>query len=106
MPREERAKQFMPFSALKGYEEALRKAEEIVVPQKELCLEYEEDLERKIKKLKKEDLVTIIYYYKNKYIKKTGVLSKIDLVSGTVTIVQTKIKFTDIYDIRKDPATI
>lgn len=27
MSREDRAKQFMPFSALKGYEEALRKAE-------------------------------------------------------------------------------
>lgn len=27
MTKEERAKQFMPFSALKGYEEALRKKE-------------------------------------------------------------------------------
>ena len=27
MPREERAKQFMPFAALKGYEEALRRME-------------------------------------------------------------------------------
>ena len=29
MSREDRAKQFMPFSALKGYEEALRQAEAI-----------------------------------------------------------------------------
>ena len=28
MSREDRAKQFMPFAALKGYEEALRKVEE------------------------------------------------------------------------------
>lgn len=28
MTREERAKQFMPFSALKGFDEALRKVEE------------------------------------------------------------------------------
>lgn len=28
MTREERAKQFMPFAALKGFEEALRKVEE------------------------------------------------------------------------------
>ena len=30
MSREERAKQFMPFAALKGYQEALRKKEKIV----------------------------------------------------------------------------
>ncbi len=30
MPREERAKQFLPFAALKGYPEALRKKEEEV----------------------------------------------------------------------------
>ena len=106
MPREERAKQFMPFSALKGYEEALRRVEEIVVPRKELCLEYEENLERKIQSLKQEDWVTIIYYYKNKYIKKTGKISKIDPILGTLMIVQTKIKFTDIYDIIKDYAAI
>ena len=32
MNREDRAKQFMPFAALKGYPEALRKKEKIVVP--------------------------------------------------------------------------
>ncbi len=32
MSREDRAKQFMPFAALKGYEEALRAKEHIVVP--------------------------------------------------------------------------
>ncbi len=37
MPREERAKQFMPFAALKGYPEALRRKEE------EVRRAYEED---------------------------------------------------------------
>lgn len=31
MSREERAKQFMPFAALKGYNEALRKKEKMVL---------------------------------------------------------------------------
>ena len=35
MRREDRAKQFMPFAALKGYSEALRKKEEVVEAQKE-----------------------------------------------------------------------
>ena len=41
MNREDRAKQFMPFAALKGYPEALRKKEKIVVPKIELPEEYQ-----------------------------------------------------------------
>lgn len=44
MSREERAKQFMPFAALKGYPDALRKKEKIVVPKMELSEDYEEEL--------------------------------------------------------------
>ena len=39
MSREDRAKQFMPFAALKGYSEALRKKERIIVPRRELSEE-------------------------------------------------------------------
>lgn len=35
MSREERAKQFMPFAALKGYEEALREKEREVAEREE-----------------------------------------------------------------------
>ena len=35
MSREDRAKQFMPFAALKGYPEALRKKEKEIEEQKE-----------------------------------------------------------------------
>ena len=35
MSREERAKQFMPFAALKGYEEALREKEREVAKRQE-----------------------------------------------------------------------
>lgn len=36
MSREERAKQFMPFAALKGYQEALRKKEEFIEEQRKM----------------------------------------------------------------------
>ena len=36
MSREDRAKQFMPFAALRGYEDALREREKIVVEKIEL----------------------------------------------------------------------
>ena len=50
MSREERAKQFMPFAALKGYQEALRKKEEELAEQMEreekVEVGYEEIYER------------------------------------------------------------
>ena len=64
MNREERAKQFMPFAALKGYPEALRKKEKVVVPRAEVSEEYAEVLNRKVKKVKKNDMITVIYFSK------------------------------------------
>ena len=42
LTNEERAKQFAPFAALKGFEEALRKKEKIVVPKAELSVDKQE----------------------------------------------------------------
>lgn len=43
MSREDRAKQFMPFAALKGYPEALRRKEKEVEAQKERMEDDEEN---------------------------------------------------------------
>ena len=44
MSRKERAKQFLPFAALKGYPAALRRKEKIVVPKVEFSEDYQEQL--------------------------------------------------------------
>ena len=99
MSREDRAKQFMPFAALKGYPEALQKKEKIVVPKVEVSEEYAEVLDRKLRNVKKNDIITVIYYSNHEYLKKTGMVSRIDETSRVLKIVNTKINFDDIYDI-------
>lgn len=99
MSREDRAKQFMPFAALKGYPEALRKKEKIVVPKAEISEEYAELLDRKLHQVKKNDIITVVYFYKDEYLKKTGMVSRIDETSRILKVVNTKIAFDDIYDI-------
>lgn len=99
MSREERAKQFMPFAALKGYPDALRKKEKIVVPQMELSEEYQEELDRKLRQVHKNDIITVVYYCKNEYLKLTGMVSRIDDTARVLKIVNTKISFDDLYDI-------
>ena len=97
MSREDRAKQFMPFAALKGYPEALQKKEKIVVPKVEVSEEYAEVLDRKLRNVKKNDIITVIYYSNHEYLKKTGMVSRIDETSRVLKIVNTKFNFDDFY---------
>lgn len=99
MSREDRAKQFMPFAALKGYPEALRKKEKIIVPKAEVSEEYAEALDRKLRRVKKNDIITVVYFHEGEYLKKTGMVSRIDETARVIKIVNTKILFDDIYDI-------
>lgn len=99
MPREDRAKQFMPFAALKGFQEMLKEKERIVVSRMELSEEQKEELDRKLQMLGKNDIVTVVYFHDGEYVKVKGMVSRIDLSSRIVKIVNTKICFDDIADI-------
>ena len=97
MSREERAKQFMPFAALKGYPEALQKKEKIVVPKVELSEDYQEELNRILLQVKVNDMITVTYFQKDEYLKVTGMVSKIDKSARFLQIVHTKIPLDDMY---------
>ena len=99
MPIAERAKQFMPFSALKGLEEALTEKEKIVVPKIELSEDSAMELDRKMHALERGTITTVIYYNKKEYLKLTGIIAKIDEDNRILQIVNTKVNFDDIYDI-------
>ena len=99
MSKEDRAKQFMPFAALKGHWEALRKKEKIVVEKMELSDEYKEELDRKLRQVRKNDMITVVYYHQEEYLKLTGMVSRIDETARVLKIVNTKIDFDDLYEI-------
>ena len=100
MSREERAKQFMPFAALKGYEDALREKEKIRVEKIILTEERMEELNWKLNQVKQKDMITVIYYDKGEYLKITGVLSMLDQNARVLNVVNQKIPFDSIYDIQ------
>ncbi len=102
MSREERAKQFMPFAALKGYPEALRRKEKIIVPKRELSEEYGEELDRKLHEIQRNDMVSVIYFCRGEYLKVTGMVSRMDPTARILKVVNTKIPFGDIYDIERE----
>ena len=99
MPIEDRAKQFMPFAALKGLPDALAAKEKITVPKVELSEEMAEELDRKMHELAKGRIASVVYFHKDEYIKTTGMVARIDETSRLLQIVNTKIPFDDILEI-------
>ncbi len=99
MDRSDRAKQFIPFDAVKGLQEALREKERIIVPKIELAEDYREELDRIIRMLKVTDMVTVVYFHDSEYVKITGLISQINENAGYLQIVNTKIAYKDIFKI-------
>ena len=97
-----RAKQFVPFEALKGFREALAEKERIIVPRRELSEEKKAEIDYKLHQIKKMDIVTAEYFQKGEYVKMTGVVSRIDKTSRGLKIVNTRIPFDDISDLQGD----
>lgn len=99
MPLSDRAKQFMPFAALKGLPEALSKKEKIIVPKIELSPEMAEELDYKMHRLKRGQMAVVVYFCNDEYLKVSGMVARIDETSRLLQIVNTKIPFDDILDI-------
>lgn len=101
----QRAKQFMPFAALKGFEEELdaaefRPAEKVVFSE-----DAAEELDRKLHDVHRGDMVTVVYYKKTPrggtYLARTGLVAKVDLIDRSLTVVKETIPFADLYDIER-----
>ena len=65
--KSDRARQFLPFDALKGLQEALREKEIEIDERKELSEESIEELSSKLQMLEKGYKVKLVYYYQRKY---------------------------------------
>ena len=92
----ERAKIFMPFAALKGFEETLREKEKVVVKKKDLNEEEILMLNQKMATLEKGQMIKVVYFNKDEYIEIQGLVARLDKVLGNITVVNTKIDFKDI----------
>ena len=100
LAREERAKQFMPFDALKGLQEAYREKELIIETKKDLSEDYKKELDEKIETLSCGDKIEIFYYKTNKYISKIGILKAINIRKKTILFEDNEeIKIKDIIKI-------
>ena len=96
-----RAKEFMPFDALKGFKEALKKVEKIKEDKKELSEDIFSELNDKVKTLKKGDYVILEHFNDMDYIKTKGIVKKVDYINKVIYVDNSKIFFDDIIYIDK-----
>ncbi len=101
MNREDRAKQFAPFEALRGLREALYKKEKEVERLKKLEISEEkiQEIQKVLLKISKGDFVKVNYFENGDYLEKNGRILKKDLSYKYIDVSGQKIFFDDIYEI-------
>lgn len=99
----DRAKQFMPFDAVKGLREALaaKEAELLYVEKNALTEETEETLNSVLNGLRAGDTVRITYYADHGYRTVTDTVRKIIPNRNLLQLSQAEISFADISEICK-----
>ncbi len=100
-PHADRARQFMPFAALKGYHELAHSQEAIHIPRPELSEERLTELTEIMRSLNPGDDVRISFYEGGQRVTLKGALSKVDEVTHSAIIGTKRIPLASILDIER-----
>lgn len=117
MPVSDRAKIFMPFAALKGYEDAIEEKKKLTIERIELAEGKKEELDKKLQVLfellaeGKKPEITIRYFVKDEkasleeerevgnYWDLHGVVTKVDIIFEKIKIMERSIDLKDVLEI-------
>lgn len=99
MSRLQRAKQFMPFAALKGFETLLAAVERPKESRVELSEDQLEELNRIIQSLKEGDFIRVVYYTGYCYTELVGIIETMSKATYSLSIESVMIYFKDIKEI-------
>lgn len=91
---------FLPFDGLAGWRDKVRQRERIIVKKRELGEDDLSMLDRKIHFIEPYMIVEITYYDKDCYVKKTGMLARIDYNKRVLQVVKDEVCMDDIVDIQ------
>ncbi|MBQ5810810.1 MAG: YolD-like family protein [Clostridia bacterium] len=102
MPVQERAKQFAPFSPLKGLTAALmrRERQRVLVDKKLVSQDLAAENDRVLHLLAPGVMAEAVYYDNGEYIKKRGLVAEISARKKYVKIVDTVVGFEDLFEIK------
>ncbi|MBE6601798.1 MAG: YolD-like family protein [Ruminococcaceae bacterium] len=97
----DRARQFMPFSPLRGFEELIRAELKDESPKRELSEYDAQRLSQKMQAVEKGCLVRVTYYEGDGYVTTEGIVSDFDIPMRRLRVVKKEILLDDIWDIER-----
>lgn len=71
------------------------------MPKPEFSEEYQEELDRKLRQVHKNDMVSVVYFSRGEFRKVTGMVARIDPTAKLLKVVDMKIPMGDIYEIEE-----
>ena len=93
-----RARQFMPFAALRGYEGLVEERERVGEARRDLTPERAEELARSVAELRRGEAVRATYYdeAREAYASTEGTLGQVDTIFGMLYVAGRSIRFRDL----------
>ena len=109
MPRQNRAKIFAPYQALKGFNETVHAKDTAYVPRVELAEYAQERLDWKLRRLQRGDTVTVTWFQAKsgaddqdigQYLTETGIVERVDPIFRVLIFGKRKIPMEDVAELR------
>lgn len=95
-PHPDRARQFSPFAALRGYYDLVHERERVIEPRRPLSEEEARALDATIADLQRGAMVRAVFYEKDAYRTIVGTVSQVDMIYHDLWIVRTRIPFASL----------
>lgn len=95
-PHPDRARQFSPFAALRGYYELVHERERVIESRRPLSEEEARALDATIADLQRGAMVRAVFYEKEAYRTIVGTVSQVDMIYHDLWIVRERIPFDEL----------
>lgn len=102
MSTADRAKQFLPFNALKGFEEAVGKRRKLDFEPVLMGEDAETELDKKIHDIAPGDIVRVVFYGNREFNERCGRVKKIHEYERLLELEEAKIRINDIISLEKE----
>ncbi len=99
-PHPDRARQFVPFAALRGYYDLVHERERIPAPRRELSEDEARELNAVLAQADRGSLVSVTYYDGEAYVTCEGRVSQKDEIYHDLWVIRTRIPFAAISALR------
>ena len=96
---QDRAKQFLPYASLRGFDAVVEKRRELKCPRRELLSDAAEELSCKLASLSLGTLCRVNYYLVDKYVVAVGRVTAIDVIGRRITVGTSQVPIDDIFSL-------